>query len=124
MRGAIVSLVVVGFAGFACAADEKIDAKKLIGKWEPAKEQKGLKMVLDIREKGKLELTVTVRDKTDKDKTDKVTGTYALEGNKLTVEMSFGGNTKKETMTVTKLTDTEFVTKDEKGNEEAMKKVK
>lgn len=119
MRAAIVSLVVIGFAGFACAADDKIDAKKLIGKWEPAKESKELKMVLDIQEKGKLELTVTVGEKSDK-----VTGTYALEGNKMTVELSFNGKTKKDTMTITKLTDTEFVTKDEKGKEEAMKKVK
>jgi uncharacterized protein (TIGR03066 family) len=119
MRAAIVSLVVIGFAGFASAADEKIDAKKLIGKWTLAKEEKGLKMVLDIQEKGKLELTVTVGEKTEK-----VTGTYALEGDKLTVEMSNNGKSKKETMTITKLTDTEFVTKDEKGNEEVMKRVK
>jgi uncharacterized protein (TIGR03066 family) len=119
MRAAIVSLVVIGFAGFACAADEKIDAKKLIGKWTPAKEEKGLKMVLDIQEKGKFEMTVTFGEKSEK-----VPGTYALEGNKLTVEMSFMGKTKKETMTITKLTDAELVTKDEKGNEEAMKKVK
>jgi uncharacterized protein (TIGR03066 family) len=118
MRAAIVSLVVFGFAGGAPAADEKIDAKKLIGKWEPAKDEK-VKMVLEIQDKGKLELSVTIGEKTEK-----VAGTYTLEGNKLTVEMSFNGKTMKETMTVVKLTDTELVTKDPAGKEEAMKRVK
>ena len=42
--------------------------------WTPAKEEKGLKMVLDIQEKGKFEMTVTFGEKSEK-----VPGTYALE---------------------------------------------
>lgn len=119
MRAVAFALVLVGFAGSVCTADEKVDAKKLIGKWEPAKADKGPKMVLEIQDKGKLELSVTFGEKTEK-----VEGKYTVDGNKMTVELTFMGEKKKETMTIVKLTDTELVTKDEKGNEEALKKVK
>jgi uncharacterized protein (TIGR03066 family) len=120
MRIAITSVAFLVLAGFAGAADEKIDAKKLIGKWEPAKSEKdGPMMVLEIQEKGKFILHVTFNGKTEK-----VDGTYKLDGNKIEVEMSFGGKSMKDTLTVEKLTDTEMVTKDSKGKEETMKKVK
>ncbi|MBP3955259.1 TIGR03066 family protein [Gemmata sp. G18] len=120
MRALAASVVVLVLAGFAGAADEKIDAKKLIGKWEPAKAEKdGPKMVLEIGEKDKFTLHVTVNGKTEK-----IDGTYKLDGNKLEVEMSFGGKTEKETITITKLTDTELVAKDSKGKEDTMNRVK
>jgi uncharacterized protein (TIGR03066 family) len=128
MRALIAAVASVAFlvlAGSAGAADEKekdkekVDLKKLVGKWEPAKAEKDVKMVLEIAEKGKFTLHVTFNNKTEK-----VDGTYKLDGNKLEVEMKIGDDVMKETLTITKLTDTELVTKDSKGKEETMKRVK
>ncbi len=120
MRVLAALVAVLAFAGFAGAADEKIDAKKLIGKWEPSKPEKdGPKLVLEIGEKGKFTLHVTIGGKTEN-----IDGTYKLEGNKLDIEMTFGGKTEKETITITKLTDTELVAKDSKGKEDTMTRVK
>lgn len=119
MRALIATVAVLLLAGFAGADDEKIDVKKLIGKWEPVKPEKDIKAVLEIADKGKFTLHVTFNGKTEK-----VDGTYTLDGNKLEVEMKIGENVMKETLTITKLTDTELVTKDSKGKEETMKRVK
>lgn len=119
MRILVASVAVLVLAGFVGAADEKIDAKKLIGKWEPAKAEKGAVMVLDIQEKGKLVLSITFGDKTEK-----VEGTYKVDGNKMEVELAFGGKSEKETLTILKLTDTELVTKDSKGKEDSLKRAK
>ena len=53
-------------------------------------------------------------------KTNKAEGTYKLDGNKLSVEFK----DRKDTSTVTKLTDEELALKDEKGKEEAFKRLK
>lgn len=120
MRAVITSVAVLVLAGFACAADDKVDAKKLIGKWEPAKAEKDAPaMILEIQDKGKFVLHVTVNGKTEK-----VDGTYKIDGNKLEVEMSFGGKSMKDTLTVVKLTDTELVTKGKSDKEETLKRVK
>ena len=75
--------------GLACGVtlaqdkkDEKIDAKKLVGKWErePGKEKdKGFgKIVVEYTADGKI--TATIGDKGD----FKIEGTYKVDGNKIT----------------------------------------
>jgi uncharacterized protein (TIGR03066 family) len=118
--GSIAVLVLAGWAGSAGAADEKVDAKKLIGKWEPAVPEKdGPKMVLDIADKGKLTLRVTTNGKTID-----VEGTYKVDGNKFEVELTFNGKTMKDTLTIVKLTDTDLVTKGNGEKEETLKRIK
>lgn len=119
MRVLVASVAILVLAGFAGAADEKIDAKKLVGKWEPEKAEKGASLVLEIQDKGKMVLSVTVGDKIEK-----IEGTYKVDGNKMEVELSFGGKSEKETLTILKLTDAELVTKDSKGKEDTLKRVK
>jgi uncharacterized protein (TIGR03066 family) len=121
MRAVLCAIVVLGFAGLTTAGDDKkIDAKKLIGKWEPAKAKEGApKMVIEFAEGGKLTLTVAAGDKSEK-----IEGTYKVEGNKVSVAMAFGGKEEKETFTVSKLTDDEMVSTDSKGKEDTLKKVK
>ncbi len=120
MRAVICSVTVLVLAGLVSAADEKIDGKKLLGKWEPAKREKdGPAMVLELADKGKFTLLVTSNGKTVK-----VEGTYTLKDNKMDVEMSFNGNTMKETLTILKLTDTELVTKGKADKEETLKRIK
>jgi uncharacterized protein (TIGR03066 family) len=120
MRTLIGAVVVLAFAGLTTAQDkkdEKIDAKKLVGKWEPAGGKEPV--VVEFTDKGKLILSVEVGGKTEK-----VEGTYKLDGNKLKMVLSFGGKDQEETITVSKLTDDELVGKDSKGKEETLKKVK
>ena len=122
MRTSVAAVAVFALVGLAGAADEKakIDAKKLIGRWEPVEAKKGAEMVLEFKEKGVLALSVTIADKTQT-----VDGTYKLDGSTLDVEMNFGpGGARKDTMTVTKLTESELVTKDSKGKEETFKRAK
>lgn len=123
MRALTGAVVVLAFAGFAAAQekkddkkDGKIDAKKLIGKWQPADEK--APVTVEFADKGKLTLSIDIGGKTEK-----IEGTYKLDGDKLEMVMSFGGKEQKETVTVTKLTDDEMVGKDSKGKEEKFKKV-
>ncbi|MFO0825679.1 MAG: TIGR03066 family protein [Gemmataceae bacterium] len=119
MRMVLCAVVVLAFSGFA-TAQEKIDAKKLLGKWEPAVQKKDEpKVVVEYAEKGKLTVHVMIGDKAEK-----IEGTYKVDGNKIEVKLAFGGKDILETLTVIKLTDDEAVTKDSKGKEETMKKVK
>ena len=59
MRTIIGALVILAFAGFTVASGQdkekdKIDVKKLMGKWEP----KEGKVVIEFADKGKLTLSV------------------------------------------------------------------
>jgi uncharacterized protein (TIGR03066 family) len=120
MRTAIAAVAFLVLAGFTTAADDKIDAKKLIGKWEPAKPTKDEPpFILEFTDKNKVIVSVTMGGKTSK-----IEGTYKVDGNKVEVTMNFNGKELKDTHTVSKLTDTELVSKDSKGKEETMKRVK
>ena len=99
--------------------DEKVDAKKLIGKWEPAEAKKGLSMVVEFAKEGKLSLAITFGDKTEK-----VEGTYKVAENKIDLVLKIEGKEEKETLTILKLTDDELSTEDSKGKKDSFKKVK
>jgi uncharacterized protein (TIGR03066 family) len=118
MRALIGAVVVLAFAGFAAGQEkdkDKIDLKKLMGKWEP----KEGAIVIEFADKGKLTLSVDLGGKSEK-----IEGTYKVDGNKLEVVLAFGGKEQKETLTVKKLTDEELITTDSKGKEETLKKKK
>ncbi len=120
MRALIGAIVVLGFAGFATAddkKDEKIDAKKLIGKWAPVDDK--APVTIEFTDKGKMTLSIDLGGKAEK-----IEGTYKLDGDKLEMVMSFGGKEMKETVTISKLTDDEMVGKDSKGKEEKFKRIK
>ena len=117
--------VLLAVAAGASAQDTKdgkkdkdaVDAKKLIGKWEP-KDKKD-NVTLEFTKDGKLLLSVEAGGKTNK-----LEGTYKLDGNKLTVVLKFMDQEMKEEVTVSKLTDDEMETTDSKGKKETMKRVK
>jgi len=120
MRTVIGAIVVLSFAGFVTAQekkDEKIDGKKLIGKWAPADEK--APVTIEFTDKGKMTLSIDIGGKSEK-----IEGTYKLDGDKLEMVMSFGGKEMKETVVISKLTDDEMVGKDSKGKEEKFKRVK
>jgi uncharacterized protein (TIGR03066 family) len=118
LRSLIGALVVLALAGFTTAlGQEKIDGKKLVGKWEPT-ELPGAMMVLEFTNAGKVSLVVEKGGKTKK-----AEGTYKLEGNKLEMALKADGTEQKETITIITLTDEEFVGKDSKDKQEKFKRV-
>jgi uncharacterized protein (TIGR03066 family) len=124
LGGAAVFLLA---CGAAVAGQAKIDAKKLIGKWEPAHEKDakdkkdkappGPAMIIEFAANNKMSMTVT-----DAGKDFKVEGTYKLEADKLSVQMKVRDKEVTETLTVKKLTDDELVTEDSKNKTETLKR--
>jgi uncharacterized protein (TIGR03066 family) len=114
---ALVALI--GLMSVAGAQDAKIDGKKLIGKWSPDKAPKDTKATIEFTKDGKLNILMT-KDGAE----EKITGTYKLTGNKLSLSMKKGDMTKDVTVTITKLTDEELEGEDEKGEKETFKRVK
>lgn len=113
-----LTLLILSLSGTLTLAQEKLDPKKLLGKWEPVN-SKLTNLTLEFLDKGKWSLTVEIMGKTEK-----AEGTYKLDGNKLEVTIAFAGQEQKEVLTVKKLTDTEFVTTDSKGKDEAFRRKK
>lgn len=108
------TMMLLAFAASAAddKKDEKIDGKKLIGKWEP----KDRKLILEFTKDGKLNVT------SDEFKID---GSFRLEGNKLTILLKSGENEIKDTVTISKLTDDEMIGESEtKKTKETFKRVK
>lgn len=122
MRTLIGFAAVLALAGAAPAADEKkapIDSKLLVGKWEPKAPKPGELTSLELTKDGKLVAVAEVGGKPAK-----AEGTYKLDGEKLTYEVTFQGETTKETVTLLKLTDEEMEGKDKEGKVYTYKRVK
>jgi uncharacterized protein (TIGR03066 family) len=122
MRTLIATVAVLILACGAPAADEKeekIDGKLLVGKWEPKVLKKGELTSLEFTKDGKLIALAEVGGKEAR-----AEGKYALAGNKLTYEITYKGETVKETVTIVKLTDEELEGKDKEGKVEAFKRAK
>lgn len=110
-----VALAVLLTGGASQAEDKKVDAKKLLGKWE-TKPDAAEKFQVEFLKDGKLTLTAGEM---------KIPGTYKLDGNKITVVIKIGDDEKKMTRTISKLTDTEITSKDdESGKEDTLVRVK
>jgi uncharacterized protein (TIGR03066 family) len=98
---------------------EKVDGKKLIGKWEPKPDdgKKAENFVIEFAKEGKVSFTAGGG-------AIKADGTYKLDGNKLLLTLKLGDMEKSMTRTISKLTDTELVSKDEKGKEDTLVRIK
>jgi len=100
--------------------DETIDAKKLVGKWEPKEKTKDRTLLIEFAKDGKVTFTGA-----EGGKEMKAEGTYKVNGNKLTLDMKFGDKERKMTRIVSKLTDAELVSTEEGGkSEDTMVRVK
>ena len=118
--GCTLAALLIGTATMSADdKDVKIDVKKLLGKWEPAEAKKDAKIIIEFAKDGKLVISA---DGGGKD--IKIDGTYKINGNKIDLALTFGGQEQKETLTVTKLTDDEMSTEDSKGKKESLKRVK
>lgn len=103
----------------ASAFDEKIDSAKLIGKWAPEKVPPGLKIVMEFAKDNKIKLDVDFQGKSEK-----VEGTYKLEGDAFSMTLSKDGQEKTQKLKVVRLNDKELVFKEEsKGEEQVLKRL-
>lgn len=115
LGGVLMAALAVTAGATADDKAEKIDAKKLVGKWEP-KEGKQ-KFVMEFTKDGKAIFTAGDDFKAE--------GTYKVDGNKLTMTMKLGDKEQTKTRTILKLTDTELTSKDtEKEKEDTLVRVK
>jgi uncharacterized protein (TIGR03066 family) len=97
--------------------EDKLDGKQLIGKWQADKAPDGMdKLVIEYMKEGKL--AVEVEGEGVKAKFD---GTYALEGNKLTIKIIINGNEKPQKRKIIKLTDSALVIGNEDNSNEERK---
>ena len=114
--------VALVFVGSAPAAD-KVDPAKLVGKWELTKsadESAPKGAVVEFTKDNKVSITFDANGKEIK-----LEGTYKVDGDKLTVKISFpGGKDNEDTDTIKTLTDEKLVTvdKEKKENEFTKKK--
>ena len=107
--------IVVGLLSASARAEEKKEDKKIdyakmiVGKWEAIKAGEGtipVGTVVEFTKDGKLKIA----GKKD-DVEIALEGTYKVEGNKFTFKMKIGDEEKEQTITITKLTETEMATK-------------
>jgi uncharacterized protein (TIGR03066 family) len=99
---------------------EVTNKEKILGTWELTKSESGgpLGATLEFTRDGKIKLSATLDGKAVN-----LEGTYAVDGDKLTVTWKVTGDKDlKDTETITKLTETELVTRDDKGKIEEFKK--
>jgi uncharacterized protein (TIGR03066 family) len=120
---AAVAAVVV-LVGASSAQDKKIDPAKLVGKWELTKsdsENAPKGAIVEFAKDNKLTITIDAGGKEFK-----VSGTYKVDGDKLTVTIKppDGGKEDSETDTIKSLTDDKVVLidKDKKETELTKKK--
>jgi uncharacterized protein (TIGR03066 family) len=96
----------LGLSGFAVAADDKDDfAKKIVGKWEITKSEAEAPVgaVIEFTKDGKFNISVKLDGKDVK-----LDGTYKVDKDKLTTEVSIAGKAEKDVDTIKKLTDEEM----------------
>jgi uncharacterized protein (TIGR03066 family) len=121
LRAVLCGVLALPLCGVMSADDKKpggkIDAKKLIGKWEPKEEAV---FTVEFREGGKATLVTATAD----GKVRESEGTYKLEGNKLTTTVKVGDQERTLKSTISRLTDAELVGTDEKGREKTLVRVK
>jgi uncharacterized protein (TIGR03066 family) len=92
----------------------------IIGVWEVTKSEDGTPPMttLEFTKDGKLKVATKVGDQSLN-----IDGTYKLEGDKITVTIQSPEEKElTDTLTIIKLTDTELITKDQKGKTDEFKK--
>jgi len=112
-------VIAVAAGGPAADNDTPIDAKKLVGKWEPKEQQKDQKVMLEFTKDGKLTISTAADGKTTA-----YTGTYKVSGNKMSIAIKIKGEEVKQEVTVLRLTDGELETEDAKGKKDVLRRMR
>jgi uncharacterized protein (TIGR03066 family) len=116
----LAAVLLPGGSGFAAPERVTIDAKNLVGKWEPKDQKPGaVPTSMEFTKDGKAHVVGDVGGAAiDLD------GTYALAGDRLTVTLRFGDNDTPTVYTVLSLGTGELRMKDAKGVVQALRRVK
>jgi uncharacterized protein (TIGR03066 family) len=105
------------------AEEKKADnAKLLLGTWEVAKADKGTLPVgstVEYLKDGKMKIKIKIDDNEQT-----LDGTYTVEGDKLTLMVTFNNDVKKTTHTIKKISETDLTTADDMGKSVEFKKKK
>jgi uncharacterized protein (TIGR03066 family) len=121
-----MNLLRIGLAGLlllgvtAVRADDKkdLDKDKLVGTWEVTKgETLELGSTCEFTKDGKLTFVIK-----EKGQTNKLEGTYKIDGQAFKATLKFGDKEATQTLKVPTLTDTELVMVDENGKKDTFKK--
>lgn len=121
----IVVALVAGFMGLGGvrAEEKKADnAKLLVGKWEVSKADEGTVppgTLIEFTKDGKMKLSA----KKGTESFD-LEGTYKVEKDTFTFALKLGEESKEQTITITKINDTELHTKNKDGKVVEFKKTK
>ncbi|OAI50730.1 hypothetical protein AYO44_05530 [Planctomycetaceae bacterium SCGC AG-212-F19] len=118
LKRACAAVVVFGLVAVA-GADEKGDAnkEKLLGKWETSKG--GIKVANEFFKNGKVKVTLTIDGQSEK-----MDGTFQVEGDQVHITLKMDGKEKKTTATIKMLTDKKLVVVDDRKRTDEFKKVK
>lgn len=118
---ALVGFLVFGLTAVAQADDKKepTNKEKIVGIWEPAKDELPKGSTVEFTKDGKLKVILDFEEK-------KITlyGIYELEGDKLKTVIQDEGKEQKETLKIKTLTDKELVLLNEEGKVEEFKRKK
>jgi uncharacterized protein (TIGR03066 family) len=128
-RRSLVVCFVVGLFACGAAAREPSNKEKIVGNWEIAKgETVPPGTIFEFAKDGKMKMRFEVNGKKQT-----LEAEYTVEDDKLTLTLldasgkplkARDGKEAKETVTITRLTDEEFVVKDQKGKVDQFKKKK
>ena len=115
--------VVVCLFGPVVRAEEKVDyAKMMVGKWEVSKGEEGTVAegtLIEFTKDGKVNVVM----KQD-GKEEKMAGTYKVDGNKFTATLKVGEDEHTQTITITKISETEMSTENKDGKKVTLTKKK
>ncbi|HSQ55973.1 MAG TPA: hypothetical protein VLM40_09510 [Gemmata sp.] len=115
----VLCVCLAALASPAAAQDD--NAKKILGAWLVEKQTGDLPVgtVVEFMKEGKMSVTLK-----QEDKDMKLSGTYKLEKDKLTVVVVFGDDKHEENLTIKKLTDDALEVTDKDNKTETFKKKK
>lgn len=116
---ALLGAAMVVCAGTAHGQDD--NAKKIVGTWELTKAGGDLPVGTVIEFTKDLKLTATIKGD---GKDEKIDGTYKIDKDKLTVKVSFMGQSIEETATIKKLSDEALEIEDKDKKVDVFKKKK
>ena len=126
MKGILAAFAIVVALGTTTAEDKKddkkIDAAKLVGKWEVTKAAEGgapKGTIVELTKDGKLIVMAEISGEKKEYK-----GTYKVDGDKLKTEIEIEGTTQKDEDTIKTLTDDKLVIVDKDGKENELTKKK
>ena len=124
LRLLAVGLLAAGMAAGVRAEEKKVaaDKEKLVGAWEVVKADEGAPPVGSVIAFAK-DGTIKVTHQRD-GKEETLEGTYTVEGDQLKVVIKNGDKENKHTVTIKKLTATEFVAENDKGKAAEFKRKK